>query len=283
MRPSPQPDFLSRSPGRCSATRASVRLGLWVTLLPIMIHSETHGDVTVFRLAHGKANALDLELCRALSTTFESFAASDAKAAVLTAEGGIFSAGVDLKRLLEDGPDAIEAFLEALDAAFRALAFCPKPIVGAASGHAIAGGCVLLSACDRRLMADGKGRIGVPELLVGVPFPVLALEIMREVVATPHLARVVYGGKTFQVAEAAAMGLVDEVVPPEDLQARALATAQQLAAIPAASFRLSKASMRSALSARLAAQTDLEAEIRRAWNSPATRGAIEAFVRATLS
>ncbi len=247
-----------------------------------MIHSEIHGDVTVFRLAHGKANALDFELCRALRDTFESFASSDGKAAVLTDEGGIFSAGVDLKRLLQDGPEAIDAFLEALDAAFRALAFCPKPIVGAASGHAIAGGCVLLSACDRRLMADGKGRIGVPELLVGVPFPVLALEIMREVVARPHLARVIYGGETFQVADAAALGLVDEVVATGELQARAIETAQKLAAIPEASFRLSKASMRSALSARLDAQTDLEADIRAAWNSQATQDAIQAFVNATL-
>lgn len=247
-----------------------------------MIDSETHGDVTVLRLAHGKANALDLEFCRELAETFEAFAASEAKAAVLTSEGGIFSAGVDLKRLLQGDDDATLAFLEALEAAFRSLVFCPKPIVGAANGHAIAGGCVLLSACDRRLAADGKARIGVPELLVGVPFPVLALEIMREVVAPAHLARVVYGGQTFPVAEAATLGLVDEVVAAGDLGSAALAAAQQLARIPAASFRLTKASMRAPLQARLTAGAPQEAEIRTAWKSPATRTAIEAFVQATL-
>lgn len=247
-----------------------------------MIHSESHGDVTVLRLAHGKANALDLEFCRELAKTFDAFAASDSKAAVLTSDGGIFSAGVDLKRLLQDGDDAIEAFLEALEAAFRALVFCPKPIVGAANGHAIAGGCVLLSACDRRLAADGKGRIGVPELLVGVPFPVLALEIMRDVVPPAQLGRVVYGGQTFPIPEASALGLVDEIVPPGDLQSAALATAQKLSAIPADSFRLTKASMRVPLADRLAAQKPQEAEIRQAWKSPATRAAIEAFVKATL-
>ena len=54
----------------------------------------------------------------------------------------------------------------------------PKPLVAAVNGHAIAGGCILAATCDRRIMAEGNGRIGVPELVVGVPFPALPLQIM---------------------------------------------------------------------------------------------------------
>jgi enoyl-CoA hydratase len=57
--------------------------------------------------------------------------------------------------------------------AFERLFFCQKPVVAAIDGHAIAGGCVLPCAADYRMMAQQTGRIGIPELLVGVPFPPL--------------------------------------------------------------------------------------------------------------
>ena len=68
---------------------------------------------------------------------------------------------------------------------FAATFSFPKPIVAAINGHAIAGGCVLACAADKRLMARDQGRIGVTELLVGVPFPRIAMEIMHHAVV-PH-------------------------------------------------------------------------------------------------
>ena len=91
----------------------------------------------------------------------------------------MFSAGVDLKRLAAGGPGYAATLLPALSDCFARLFFHPRPVIAAVNGHAIAGGCVLACAADRRLGARGPGRIGVTELLVGVPFPALALEIMR--------------------------------------------------------------------------------------------------------
>ena len=65
-----------------------------------------------------------------------------------------------------------------MEAFFQTLLTFPKPAVAAVNGHAIAGGCIIAAACDHRVMADGTGRIGVPELMVGVPFPSLPLEIV---------------------------------------------------------------------------------------------------------
>src|SRR5262249_17500022 len=120
----------------------------------------------------------------------------------------------------------------------------PKPVVAAANGHAIAGGCILVLASDVRLMAEGAGRIGVPELLVGGPFPAAALEGGRFAVPRSHLQSLVYPGRTLPPQEALSAGLLDEVVAASQLLARAQAVAQQLAAIPPAVFRLTKQSLR---------------------------------------
>src|SRR5437764_8628045 len=121
--------------------------------------SESEGIVTL-RLAHGKASAMDIELCDALRR--ELAASRDARAVILTGSGSIFSAGVDLFRMLKDGAGYVERFWPALSGVLEELFLFPRPAIAAANGHAIAGGCLLVAACDHRLMSGGK--IGVPEL-----------------------------------------------------------------------------------------------------------------------
>src|SRR5262245_53277311 len=140
-----------------------------------MFEVSHRGEVTLLRLDHGKANALDLELCTSLTAELERLK-TESGAIVLCGSGKIFSAGVDLLRLLAEGADYVHAFLPALSEMFEKVFFYPKPVVAALNGHAIAGGCVLACAGDRRLMAGASGRIGVTELLVGVPFPPIALK-----------------------------------------------------------------------------------------------------------
>src|SRR5262249_15463840 len=135
--------------------------------------------VAVMTLAHGKANALDSELCQAIVARFEELKPSTAQAVVLTGRGKIFSAGVDLVRAVNGGADYLREFLPLLARAFETVFFYPKPVVACLNGHAIAGGCVLACAADRRLLARDGGRVGVTELLVGVAFPAVAFEIMR--------------------------------------------------------------------------------------------------------
>src|ERR1700681_561969 len=111
------------------------------------------GNILTIRLAHGKASALDLELCQELQREVEAAAESrDIRALVLTGTGSIFSAGVDLPRMINSGKEYTLDFVEALDAVLRALFLFPKPAIVAANGHAIAGGAIIAFACDYRLM-----------------------------------------------------------------------------------------------------------------------------------
>lgn len=243
---------------------------------------EDRGTVAVLRLAHGRANALDPEVLGALGAAVT--AAAEARALVLTGSGAMFSAGVDLKRLAAGGPDYPSALLPALVDCFARLFYHPRPVVAAVNGHAIAGGCVIACAADRRLAARGGGRFGVTELLVGVPFPAIALEIMR-VVVPPHLfAEMVYGGRTWSLEEAAGHGLVDAVVDGDGLLDAAVKEAERLGAIPGETFALTKAQARQPARDFLAVHAArIDREVQRCWSAPQAQAAIRRYVEQTLT
>jgi enoyl-CoA hydratase len=239
-----------------------------------MITVEDLDGVRVVRLENGAVNVLDLELLRDLTQTFGALV--DAPAVVLTGAGRAFSAGVDLRRLLDGGADYTERFLPALAGAFRAVFDHPRPVVAAVNGHAIAGGCVLVAACDARLMSAGT--IGVTELLVGVPFPTSGLEAIRYAVG-PAAAALVLSGRTLTPAEARDVGLVDEVVEPAALLDAAVARARALAAVPAATYAMTKAQLRGETSRRIAAgDADFLPRITEAWTAEPIRAAMAGYL-----
>jgi enoyl-CoA hydratase len=248
-----------------------------------MFEREEREGIVTLRLAHGKASAMDIEMMEGLEAQLDELARSSARAVILTGTGTIFSAGVDLFRVVSGGEDYATRFLPRLASAIRKLFEFPKPVVAAANGHAIAGGCILVAACDYRIMSAGPGRIGVPELLVGVPFPAFAIEVVRFVVPRERLQEVVYTGKTFLPEEALERGLVDEVVEPDALAERARALALQLASIPPEAFRLTKRQLRvSALSHADHLGTWSDAQALAVWSAPETRERIRAYLEKTV-
>jgi enoyl-CoA hydratase len=236
-----------------------------------MISVEDHGNVAVVRLAHGKVSALDIELCRAITLIMR--AHTDAAAIVLTGTGSVFSAGVDLRRIRDGGRSYIAEFLPALDEAFLAVFDAPRPVVAAINGHALAGGCLLAAACDLRLMS--AGRIGVTEMPVGLPFPLAGLEIMRYAFG-PATNRLVFTAEKMGAAAAHARGLVDELVGSNELMNRALQRAQALAAIPTATYALTKEQLHRPTKQLIDEGRTLgdEARIAAVWQSPTAHAAV---------
>ena len=142
-----------------------------------VIDLERHGPVTVLRLDHGKVHALDVVLLGQLIDALDAVEGSDTRAVVFTATGRVFCAGVDLQQVLDGGADYLERFIPLLIVAFDRLFSYPLPVVAAINGAAVAGGCVLACAGDRRILVEG-GRIGASELVVGVPFPVAGMQTL---------------------------------------------------------------------------------------------------------
>jgi enoyl-CoA hydratase len=244
-----------------------------------LINSESSGPVTVLRMAHGKANAIDLELLAALSTNLHRL--REAPAVVLTGTGTIFSAGVDLFRVVDGGRPYLDRFLPALRKTFNELMAFPRPLVAAINGHAIAGGCVLVETADHRVMTSGSGRIGLTEMLVGIPFPVDAIEILRLATGGRALGRLVNLAETVPAQRAVELGLVDEVAEPEVVLARAVEVATALAAVPARSFELVKRELRAPFWDALEARSGhFDSEVDEAWKSDAAIRAIAAYLEA---
>jgi enoyl-CoA hydratase len=248
-----------------------------------MIDISEQGEIAVVTMRHGKANAMDVEFCEVIAARFEELKKSKVKAVVLTGEGKIFSAGVDLVRALDGGADYFHKFLPALSKAFVTVFFFPRPVVAAINGHAIAGGCVLACCADRRLMAKGAIRIGIPELLVGVPFPTIALELMRFTIASRFLQDVFLTAATYLPEEALPRGLTDEIVEPGDLMNRAVEAAEHFAAIRTDAFAITKLQLRQLVADRCASEAKhFEDAVNELWCTPEALERIRAYVSRTF-
>jgi enoyl-CoA hydratase len=246
-----------------------------------MLHHEARGSVALIQMEHGKVNAMDLELLNDLRQTLKDVEGSPARAMVLTGTGKSFSAGVDLLRLLNSGPSYVKDFVPVLVSALEDLFLFSKPVVALVNGHAIAGGCILACACDFRIATEGSIRIGVPELLVGVPFPPTALEIMR--FASPqHIQEIVYSGKYYNLKEALDRNLIDEIVNPEKGIERSVQVAQELGSIPAATFRITKRQLRMQAIGNIRESHYTFDEIQQAWSDPKTHEVVRAYLEKTI-
>ncbi len=249
-----------------------------------MIELRTDGDIAILTMQHGKANALDSEFCEALAQRFVDLRNAEAKAIVLTAQGKIFSAGVDLKRLSAGGADYVHAFLPSLHKLYDAVFFHPKPVVMAINGHAMAGGAVLAACGDRRIMARDAGRIGVTEMLVGVPFPALAFEVVRFAVPPRYLAEFTLTGATYPTDAALHKGWIDEVVAPDALMSRAIEAARFYAALSPQAFAQTKSQIRQAVRERIAVSgAATEKAVTAIWTQEATLSRVAAYVAKTLT
>ena len=239
-----------------------------------VIECADHDGIAVLTLQHGPVNALDLELLTAVPEAVA--AVADARAIVLTGGGSSFSAGVDLKRIVEGGPPYVERFLPALSRAMLSVFDHAKPVVAAVNGHALAGGCVLAAACDIRLMSGGT--IGLAELAAGVPFPTVPLEIMRHAVG-PALDAMVLSADRLTPDQAAAIGLAHEVVAPDQLLDLALRRARRLCAAPPDVYALAKRQLRRPARERIdAARPSDDPEVLTIWSSERTSGTLRHYI-----
>jgi enoyl-CoA hydratase len=226
-------------------------------------------------MAHGKVNALDTELLRALTAAMG--ALEPAAPVVLTGTGAAFSAGVDLRRIAEGGAGYVREFLPALSEMFLAVFDHPGPVLAAVNGHAIAGGCVLAAACDFRVMSQGT--IGLAELTVGVPFPPVALEIVRHA-AGPVAGELVLTAVMLSPGQARSAGLVHEVEAPDALLEMTIGRAQAMARIAPEVFAFSKRQLQRPARERIAASRADDAAVEAMWSAPVTLAAIAGYVEA---
>jgi len=208
-----------------------------------MVQIEFAGRAAVVRMDDGKANAINPELLDSLDRALDRCAAGGAHPIVLTGAREIFSAGLDLPRLAAFDRESMKRLMLKFHDVFARIFLWPRPVVSAINGHAVAGGCVLAMQADVRLMADGRGRIGINELALDVGLPAIVIETFRLRLGPAGLWRTAFGADLYDPATAVANGLVRAVVPAGELEAKALETAISLDHDGAPAYAQAKASM----------------------------------------
>lgn len=205
--------------------------------------SEHEGGVRLLRIDRPPANAINTEFLSALFAEMEACEADPAvRAVVVGSAARFFSAGLDLKEIMAKGPGQMAALGGAGDGIYR-LWRLPKPTIAMVEGHALAGGAILMLACDFRIAVRGSYRIGVTESALGLPLPNGAFQIARYALPPQHHHRVLLEGEGFGPERALELGLIHELVEPAAIEARCLALAAKLGAYPESGYGYQKAKL----------------------------------------
>ncbi len=199
-------------------------------------------DVAHITMDDGKANALSHAMIDALNAAFER-ARDDASAVLLSGREGTFCAGFHLGTLLS-GPEAARKLLTAGAELFMSVYEFPLPVVMACTGHALAGGALLLATGDTRLGVPGEFKIGLNEVQNGMPVPILAHRLAKDRLDPREVVPAVIQAKIYNPEEAAEAGWLDRVVALDELEAASTAEAERLAALPGSAYAASKTSLR---------------------------------------
>jgi enoyl-CoA hydratase/carnithine racemase len=235
--------------------------------------------IVVFQ--HG-ANALDDELLTALAAELEALVAAGGPPLVLhSAHPSIFCPGLDLKKLDGRSRNDLRGLIEQFAMLLRCLATYPGPTVAALSGHAIAGGCLLALACDRRVMARAGARLGLSEINLGIPVPAGAITMLLALYPTRSVEQLVLEGDGLGGERAAELGFVERLTERDAVIDEAIRLANHLGSRPAAAFAAAKGFLRNAMAASMATRDADEIErFLDHWFDPATQDRIGAQVAA---
>ncbi len=205
------------------------------------IGTEKTDNVCIITLDGSETNPIDLELVTALSNELDSIENDKTiKGVVLTGNHKFFSIGFNIPDLIKLDRHEMETFFRAMDQLSLRIYTFPKPTVIAVTGHAIAGGCILAVCCDYRYLSEGRKLMGLNEIKLGLPVPFPADRILNQIVGTRNAREIMESGDFYEPEGALALGLVDRVLPGEQVLPAAVKKARTLGLMPSQAFRRTK-------------------------------------------
>ncbi len=196
------------------------------------------GEIATVTLNRGKVNALNEPMVEELTKSFEDLETdNEVRSIIFTGSGKFFSFGFDVPEFLNYSKSDFIRYLEKFTNFYTYLFLFPKPIVAALNGHTIAGGCMLATACDFRLMVTGKAKISLNEITFGSPVLAGSVEMLKYCVGSRNAQSIVYSGAMYSAEEAFKLGLVDQVSSENVLTEDARKVAQEFAQKDSSAFR----------------------------------------------
>ncbi len=204
-----------------------------------MIRQEHSNQVAILRLNRGVTNALNLEIISQLAENLQTARDSPEISSIVlgSANEKFFSIGFDIPELLGLSRKDFTAFYQTFNRTCIDLFTLPKPVIAAVTGHAIAGGCILALCCDYRYIAAGRKLMGLNEVKLGLPVPYPGDHILRHLIGTRDAQEMTYTGDFYGPKKLIRMGVVDRVLPLDQVVPKAIEKARELGQLPSEAFR----------------------------------------------
>ncbi|MEZ5036025.1 MAG: enoyl-CoA hydratase/isomerase family protein [Chitinophagales bacterium] len=198
---------------------------------------------------------------------------------VITGKENFFSAGLDIPELYSYDEAQFDVFWKKFLQMILQLSKFNKPMVAAITGHAPAGGCIIANGCDYRVMADGNYKIGLNEIPVGIVVPKGVYAQYSMWIGTRNAYQYLMEGKLYSPKHAQEIGLIDEVVPLENVLERAEAKLKQYLQYEQSGWRLTKTQLRQSVVDTMESLTDKEMIMfQKQWWSEPVRSILGAFI-----
>lgn len=206
------------------------------------VNVSNDSEVRTLELSRGKANAMNLALIEELIASVDKCEKDDNVRTIVfsSAAPGFFSAGFDVQEVFAYERDAMHHFFGRFMELFRRVLLMPKPVVGALTGHAYAGGAFLALAFDVRIMAEGDFGFALNEINFGAVLPSSLRRALINVVGQREATRMIVTGDSVTPQRALSTGLADEVAPVDQVLPTALRHAHALAQKASGAFAFSK-------------------------------------------
>jgi len=239
-----------------------------------MISVDYRGSVMLAKFNRGVTHALNPEFVQELGEVLQRVKSDAAVCGLVLGSSNekFFSIGLDIPDLYALDREDFRDFFRVFNRVCMDLYTLPKPTVAAITGHALAGGCILALCCDWRFIAEGRKLMGLNEVKLGVPVPYLADRVLHALAGVRHARKVMEGGDFYAPAEALEIGMVDEVLPVEEVVNKALAHAEKLGSLPETGYGTIKQNrVETTVAEVLARETEKERYFIESWYSEAVR------------
>lgn len=201
--------------------------------------------IALAMLDRGKVNALNEPFVEEIHRCFGDLEKDgNVNSIIFTGEGKFFSFGFDVPEFLDYPKEDFLRYLDKFTSLYSYLFLFPKPIIAALNGHTIAGGCMLATACDYRIMVSGKAKISLNEITFGSPVLAGSVDMLKYCVGQRNAESILYSGTMYSAEEAMKLGLVDQISTEDNLAKDARSVAREFANKDISAFRSIKSLLR---------------------------------------
>ncbi|MGH3451423.1 MAG: enoyl-CoA hydratase/isomerase family protein [Haloechinothrix sp.] len=243
------------------------------------VRLEVEAGVGTIRLDRPPVNALNDQVQVELAVAAkEATDRDDVRAVIIYGGQKTFAGGADIKEMAARCYVEMTKFGAALQASLGSLAAIPKPTVAAITGYALGGGLELALTADRRIAGDNV-KVGQPEIQLGIIPGAGGTQRLARLIGPSKAKDLIYSGRFVKADEALGLGIVDEVVAPDDVYSAALTWASQFAEGPAVALKAAKAAIDGGLDGDLASGLKLETHLFTAlWATEDQAAGMQSFI-----